>query len=172
MDTLIASSLWQKVTGRISEAVARGEHCEMVFRDAPTELTQVQAEIGTLHEGAVPADGPQVEVHVDGQGGESRHAQPGQHEQVGQHDELQPRKSPERTRVIHWERRIFCLQCAISKGFGAVDTTLVRAVAWETEGTLKVRRINLLGSHHGSGWDVPGAIRLPLNAQFIRALIL
>lgn len=51
------------------------------------ELTQVEAEIGPLHEGAVPADGPQVEVHVDRQGGESRHTQPGQHEQVGQHDE-------------------------------------------------------------------------------------
>lgn len=92
MDTLVASSLWQKVTGSMPEAVTQGKHCEMLFRDVPTELTQVEAEIGPLHEGAVPADGPQVEVHVDGQGGESRHTQPGQHEQVGQHDELQPRK--------------------------------------------------------------------------------
>lgn len=99
--------------GSRSEAVTRREHCEMLFRVAPTELTQVQAEIGPFHEGAVPADGPQVEVHVDGQGGESRHAQPGQHEQVGQHDELQPRKSRERTRVTHRERRIFCLQCVL-----------------------------------------------------------
>lgn len=80
MDTPAASSLREKVMGSRSEAVTRREHCEMLFRVAPTELTQVQAEIGPFHEGAVPADGPQVEVHVDGQGGESRHAQPGQHE--------------------------------------------------------------------------------------------
>lgn len=60
----------------------------------------------------------------------------------------------------------------MSKGFGAVDTTLVRAVAWETEETLKVRRINLLGSHLGSGWDIQGVIGLPINAQFVGAVIL
>lgn len=50
------------------------------------KLTKVQAEIRPLHQGGVSADGPQVEVHVNWQGGERRHSQPGQHEQVRQHD--------------------------------------------------------------------------------------
>lgn len=62
------------------------------MKDPLTKLTKVQAEIRPLHQGGVSADGPQVEVHVNWQGGERRHSQPGQHEQVRQHDKLQHRK--------------------------------------------------------------------------------
>lgn len=51
-----------------------------------TKLTKVQAEICSLHQGGVPADGPQIEVHVNWQGGESCDSKPGQHEEVRQHN--------------------------------------------------------------------------------------
>lgn len=78
-------------------------------RDSPTELTKVQAEIRSLHQGGVSADGPQVEVHVNWQRGERRDSQPGQHEKVCQHNKLQQRRSQDRKHIIYWKRRILCL---------------------------------------------------------------
>ena len=107
--------------------------CCFTVRDPPTKLTQVQAEVGALHEGGVSADSPQVEVHVHGQGSEGRHPQPGQHEQVCQHDELWPRERRERTRVGYWERRAFCQRRAV-EGFQRCRYNTGRAAAWETGG--------------------------------------
>lgn len=56
---------------------------------ALTKLAQVQAEVGALHHSGVLTDGPDVEVHEDGQRGEGCHTQPGQEEDIGQHNELQ-----------------------------------------------------------------------------------
>lgn len=54
-----------------------------------TILAWVQAERGPVQHCSVLANIPDVEVYEDGQGGESRHSEPGQHEDVRQHDELQ-----------------------------------------------------------------------------------
>lgn len=54
-----------------------------------TKLTQVQAEIGSLHQAGVLTHGPNVEVHEDGQAGEGCHSEPHQEEQVGQEHQLQ-----------------------------------------------------------------------------------
>lgn len=54
-----------------------------------TKLTQVQAEIGSLHQAGVLTHGPNVEVHEDRQAGEGRHSEPHQEEQVGQEHQLQ-----------------------------------------------------------------------------------
>lgn len=55
---------------------------------ALTKLAQVQAEVGALHHSGVLTDGPDVEVHEDGEGGECCHPEPSQHEDVRQHDKL------------------------------------------------------------------------------------
>lgn len=54
-----------------------------------TKLTQVQAEVGSLHQAGVLTHGPNIEVHEDGQAGEGRHSEPHQEEQVGQEHQLQ-----------------------------------------------------------------------------------
>lgn len=57
-----------------------------------TKLTQVQAEVGSLHQAGVLTHGPNVEVHEDRQAGERCHSEPHQEEQVGQEHELQRNK--------------------------------------------------------------------------------
>lgn len=56
---------------------------------AHTKLTQVQAEVGFLHQAGVLTHGPNVEVHEDRQAGECCHSKPHQEEQVGQEHQLQ-----------------------------------------------------------------------------------
>lgn len=56
---------------------------------AYTKLTQVQAEVGSLHQAGVLTHGPNVEVHEDWQAGERCHSEPDQEEQVGQEHQLQ-----------------------------------------------------------------------------------
>lgn len=53
-----------------------------------TKLTQVQAEVGSLHRAGVLTHGPNVEVHEDRQAGECCHPEPHQEEQVGQEHQL------------------------------------------------------------------------------------
>lgn len=59
---------------------------------AHTELTQVQAEVGSLHQAGVLTHGPNIEVHKDGQAGECCHSEPNQEEQVGQENELRTQR--------------------------------------------------------------------------------
>lgn len=105
--------------------------CSYSASQPPTELTQVQAEIGPLHERAVAADGPQVEVHVHRQGGESRHAQPGQHEQVGQHDELRPRSQRERASFTGKGELRDSTTCSI-RGFQCCGYDTGKGCMWQT----------------------------------------
>lgn len=66
-------------------------HLRDVFREH-TKLTQVQAEVGSLHQAGVLTHGPNVEVHEDGQAGKGRHSKPHQEEQVGQEHQLQTQR--------------------------------------------------------------------------------
>lgn len=56
---------------------------------AQTKLTQVQAEVCSLHQAGVLTHGPNIEVHEDRQAGECCHSKPHQEEQVGQEHQLQ-----------------------------------------------------------------------------------
>lgn len=56
---------------------------------ANTKLTQVQAEVGSLHQAGVLTHGPNIEVHENWQAGECCHSEPHQEEQVGQEHQLQ-----------------------------------------------------------------------------------
>lgn len=69
---------------KIIEAVLIGRH---------TKLTQVQAEVGSLHQAGILAHGPDVEVHEDRQASEGRHSEPHQEEQVSQEHQLQMQKN-------------------------------------------------------------------------------
>lgn len=56
---------------------------------AHTKLTQVQAKVGSLHQGGVLTHGPDIEVHEDWQAGECCHSEPYQEEQVSHEHQLQ-----------------------------------------------------------------------------------
>lgn len=53
-----------------------------------TKLTQVQTEVGSLHQAGVLTHGPNIKVHEDGQACERGHPEPHQEEQVGQEHQL------------------------------------------------------------------------------------
>lgn len=57
-----------------------------------TKLTQVQAQVGSLHQAGVLTHGPDVKVHEDGQASEGRHSEPHQEEQVSQEHQLQTQR--------------------------------------------------------------------------------
>lgn len=65
----------------------------------PTKLAQVQAQVGSLSDGSILTDVPDVEVHEDRQRSKGCHPQPGQHEDVGQQDELSTQKSKVRVQL-------------------------------------------------------------------------
>lgn len=62
---------------------------DVIEKKEPTKLTQVQAEVGSLHQAGVLAHGPDVEVHEDRQASEGRHSEPHQEEEVSQEHQLQ-----------------------------------------------------------------------------------
>lgn len=57
-----------------------------------TKLTQVQAEVCSLHQAGVLTHGPNVEVHEDRKAGKCCHSEPNQEEQVGQEHQLQTQR--------------------------------------------------------------------------------
>lgn len=57
-----------------------------------TKLTQVQAEVGSLHQAGVLTHGINIEVHEDWQAGECCHSEPHQEEQIGQEHQLQTQR--------------------------------------------------------------------------------
>lgn len=74
----------------MSTPVCPPVECDPSVDHSPlTKLTQVQTEVGSLHQAGVLTHGPNVEVHEDGQACERGHAQPHQEEQVGQEHQLE-----------------------------------------------------------------------------------